>query len=92
MEAAAVATSIPEEQEKAPDSELSQQNVDTGDSSSANNDTIETTADNATVQANIPDIAAEEVTPTPAPKPQPKLCGICEAEPGKYKCPRCALP
>lgn len=33
--------------------------------------------------------AIEELTP---PKPQPKMCGICEKEPGKYKCPRCSIP
>lgn len=26
------------------------------------------------------------------PKPKPNLCGICEKDMGKYKCPRCALP
>lgn len=25
-------------------------------------------------------------------KPKPMLCGICEEENGKYKCPRCSLP
>lgn len=25
-------------------------------------------------------------------KPKPKLCGICDKEQGKYKCPRCGLP
>jgi hypothetical protein len=25
-------------------------------------------------------------------KPDPSLCGICEVNPPKYKCPRCRLP
>ncbi|KAK4115783.1 hypothetical protein N656DRAFT_826922 [Canariomyces notabilis] len=28
----------------------------------------------------------------PAKKPEPKLCGVCSAQPGKYKCPRCSMP
>ncbi|KAK0674728.1 hypothetical protein QBC41DRAFT_342166 [Cercophora samala] len=32
--------------------------------------------------------------PPPPPKPAPKLCGVCNTQPGKYKCPRpgCAMP
>lgn len=26
------------------------------------------------------------------PRPEPKLCGICEKEVGKYKCPQCLMP
>lgn len=38
------------------------------------------------------DATTETVDEVPPPKPQPKLCGICEKEPGKYKCPRCSIP
>lgn len=37
---------------------------------------------------NGEDAAVEE----PPSKPKPKLCGICEKEDGRYKCPRCSLP
>ncbi|KAF3766227.1 hypothetical protein M406DRAFT_346225 [Cryphonectria parasitica EP155] len=30
--------------------------------------------------------------PQAAEKPKPRLCGICEEQEGKYKCPRCSLP
>lgn len=36
--------------------------------------------------------AAEEEATKPKPKPKPKLCGICDKQDGKYKCPRCSLP
>lgn len=37
--------------------------------------------------------AAEQLEADNLPeKPKPKLCGICEKEDGKYKCPRCSLP
>lgn len=39
--------------------------------------------------------AVEQEGEEPAPaKPQPKLCGICDKDEGKYKCPRpgCQLP
>ncbi|KAH6850878.1 hypothetical protein B0I37DRAFT_123567 [Chaetomium sp. MPI-CAGE-AT-0009] len=29
---------------------------------------------------------------SPPRKPEPKLCGVCGAQPGKYKCPRCSMP
>lgn len=39
------------------------------------------------------DVAAEQPTEENLPaKPKPKLCGICEKEGGRYKCPRCSLP
>ncbi|EGY15628.1 hypothetical protein VD0002_g9657 [Verticillium dahliae] len=28
----------------------------------------------------------------PPPPPQPRLCGVCNEKPGKYKCTRCSLP
>lgn len=38
--------------------------------------------------------APEETASTKelALKPKPKLCGVCDKEQGKYKCPRCGLP
>ncbi|KAK4202551.1 hypothetical protein QBC40DRAFT_168813, partial [Triangularia verruculosa] len=38
--------------------------------------------------------ADEDDEPPPPPKPAPKLCGVCNTQPGKYKCPRpgCAMP
>ncbi|KUI60622.1 Protein HIT1 [Cytospora mali] len=35
---------------------------------------------------------AEAIDEVPQTKPKPKLCGICEKEEAKYKCPRCSLP
>lgn len=43
------------------------------------------------VQAQ-PDATSETVGEGTPPKPQPKLCGICEKQEGKYKCPRCSIP
>lgn len=47
----------------------------------------------------IPDSASPEPLSTMATPPpsEPKaaaarLCGVCEKEPGKYKCPRCTMP
>lgn len=39
------------------------------------------------------EIATVEEEAAPA-KPQPKLCGVCDKDEGKYKCPRpgCQLP
>ncbi|KAK4667423.1 hypothetical protein QC763_309120 [Podospora pseudopauciseta] len=36
----------------------------------------------------------EDDDPPPPPKPAPKLCAVCNTQPGKYKCPRpgCAMP
>ncbi|KAK4162208.1 protein HIT1, partial [Cladorrhinum sp. PSN259] len=33
-------------------------------------------------------------SPPPRQKPEPKLCGVCQTQPGKYKCPRpgCFMP
>ncbi|MBE3042478.1 zinc finger HIT domain-containing protein [Candidatus Bathyarchaeota archaeon] len=33
-------------------------------------------------------------TPKDATKPEAKstLCGVCDTNPGKYKCPRCRMP
>ncbi|KAK0747495.1 hypothetical protein B0T21DRAFT_379532 [Apiosordaria backusii] len=38
--------------------------------------------------------ADDDNDPPPPPKPAPKLCGVCNTQPGKYKCPRpgCAMP
>jgi hypothetical protein len=41
--------------------------------------------------AGLEDNPDAEPSP-PRKKPEPKLCGICGTEPGKYKCPRCSLP
>jgi hypothetical protein len=30
--------------------------------------------------------------PTTTKTPNPSLCGICNTNPPKYKCPRCRLP
>lgn len=38
------------------------------------------------------DATTAEIEEVPPPKPQPKLCGICEKQEGKYKCPRCSIP
>lgn len=38
------------------------------------------------------DATTTENEEVPPPKPQPKLCGICEKQEGKYKCPRCSIP
>ncbi|KAG6360328.1 hypothetical protein INS49_011385 [Diaporthe citri] len=37
------------------------------------------------------DAPTAEIEEVPPPKPQPKLCGICEKQEGKYKCPRCSI-
>ncbi len=37
------------------------------------------------------DAAAEPSSP-PQKKSEPRLCGVCGTQPGKYKCPRCSLP
>ncbi|KAK4173567.1 hypothetical protein QBC36DRAFT_313759 [Triangularia setosa] len=38
--------------------------------------------------------ADDDDDPPPPPKSAPKLCGVCNTQPGKYKCPRpgCAMP
>ena len=41
--------------------------------------------------AALEDNADAEPSP-PRKKPEPKLCGVCGTQPGKYKCPRCSLP
>lgn len=47
-------------------------------------DKVQETDDTAAEQPT-----AENLLPV---KPKPKLCGICENEDAKYKCPRCSLP
>lgn len=42
--------------------------------------------------ATTHDATSAEVDELPPPKPQPKLCAICEKQEGKYKCPRCSIP
>lgn len=49
---------------------------------------VTTNESEAITEVAVAEPAAENV---PA-KPTPKLCGICDKEEGKYKCPRCALP
>lgn len=39
-----------------------------------------------------PGSTADETEEVPQARPAPKLCGICEKEEAKYKCPRCSLP
>ncbi|GAB1313229.1 HIT-type domain-containing protein [Madurella fahalii] len=29
---------------------------------------------------------------SPRKMPEPKICGVCGTQPGKYKCPRCSMP
>jgi hypothetical protein len=41
--------------------------------------------------ADLKDNPDAEPSP-PRKKPEPKLCGVCGTQPGKYKCPRCSLP
>jgi hypothetical protein len=36
--------------------------------------------------------ADAEQSPKLPNKPEPKLCGVCGTQPGKYKCPRCTMP
>lgn len=46
------------------------------------------------VDSEEPQPEAETSSPSPPPPPtrDPKLCGVCHAQPGKYKCPRCQMP
>lgn len=40
-----------------------------------------------------PGAAASDAEPdAPRAKREAKPCGVCGAQPGKYKCPRCAMP
>ncbi|KAK4455707.1 hypothetical protein QBC34DRAFT_73528 [Podospora aff. communis PSN243] len=45
-----------------------------------------------TEAAPVEPVAKEDDVAPPPPKPDPKLCGICNKEPGKYKCPQCFMP
>lgn len=38
------------------------------------------------------DDAGGDIDDAPAPAPKPSLCGVCNVNPPKYKCPRCYLP
>ncbi|KAL2265471.1 hypothetical protein VTJ83DRAFT_6571 [Remersonia thermophila] len=42
--------------------------------------------------AELPADHDSEPSPPPPKRPEPKLCGVCNAQPAKYKCPRCTLP
>ncbi|OIW27292.1 hypothetical protein CONLIGDRAFT_704989 [Coniochaeta ligniaria NRRL 30616] len=45
-----------------------------------------------TVFKRAPDAPPESPADTPTPPPKaPKICGVCDKEPGKYKCPRCGM-
>lgn len=53
-------------------------------------------ANNNEVEAKVEGEGAEGAEVTSAEeqpaKPKPRVCGICEKDDGKYKCPRCSLP
>ncbi|KAK4212862.1 protein HIT1 [Rhypophila decipiens] len=51
----------------------------------------ESTAAGASNPPANDDVDDEEAPAAQPPKPEPKRCGICDKEPGKYKCPRCPL-
>lgn len=38
------------------------------------------------------DLGADAEPSPPRKRPEPKLCGVCGTQPGKYKCPRCSMP
>ncbi|KAL9949158.1 hypothetical protein ACHAQF_001231 [Verticillium nonalfalfae] len=50
----------------------------------------DTTAQPSTDQA--PDGESAGANNIAPPPPQPRLCGVCNEKPGKYKCTRCSLP
>ncbi|KAL2195783.1 hypothetical protein P885DRAFT_39405 [Corynascus similis CBS 632.67] len=53
----------------------------------------ELTAPPATDRAADLNPASDAESPSPSPKKLlPKICGVCGAQPGKYKCPRCSMP
>jgi len=52
----------------------------------------EPTAPSAADPAADPELSSNAEPSPPRKKPEPKLCGVCGTEPGKYKCPRCSMP
>ncbi|KAL1837653.1 hypothetical protein VTJ49DRAFT_3552 [Mycothermus thermophilus] len=54
----------------------------------------ESTSPDVAVPAAEPqaDHDSEPPSPPPPKRPEPKLCGVCNVQPAKYKCPRCTLP
>ncbi|KAK3297615.1 uncharacterized protein B0H64DRAFT_128126 [Chaetomium fimeti] len=52
----------------------------------------ERTAPRAADPVANPGSGSDAEPPSPPRKPEPKLCGVCGAQPGKYKCPRCSMP
>ncbi|KAL2019109.1 hypothetical protein VTK56DRAFT_10060 [Thermocarpiscus australiensis] len=48
-----------------------------------------TTAGDSAAADPEPDV---EPPSPPRKKPDVKICGVCGAQPGKYKCPRCSMP
>lgn len=49
-----------------------------------------------TNETSVPDTGAQDTaeatTSSDATPPKPSLCGVCNVNPPKYKCPRCYLP
>ncbi|KAK4038121.1 hypothetical protein C8A01DRAFT_48241 [Parachaetomium inaequale] len=52
----------------------------------------EPTARRAADPAADPGSGSDAEPSPPRKKPEPKLCGLCGTQPGKYKCPRCSMP
>lgn len=52
-----------------------------------------TSSTEAAYDTQMVDTEQPDTTETPQPPPiNPKLCGVCYKQPGKYKCPRCQMP
>ncbi|KAK4122727.1 hypothetical protein N657DRAFT_691210 [Parathielavia appendiculata] len=52
----------------------------------------ETTAPHAADPASDATAIPDADPSSPPKKLEPKLCGVCGIQPGKYKCPRCSVP
>lgn len=44
-----------------------------------------------TVFKQVPEAPAESTETASQPAKSQKICGVCDKEPGKYKCPRCGM-
>lgn len=44
-----------------------------------------------TVFKQVPETPQESADTASQPGKSQKICGVCDAEPGKYKCPRCGM-
>ena len=42
-------------------------------------------------EVSVSGAATEDGEEAQSRRPEPRLCGICNAEIGKYKCPRCSV-